>query len=150
MRVLLRADVENLGQKGDVLDVADGYARNYLMPRGFAIKATKGSVRQADAMRRNRDARTARERADAEALVGRLTGVRIEVRARSGEGGRLFGSVTAADIVDAVATQTGVELDRRRTRLNEPVKALGPVEVPVRLHPDLDEITLDIEVIADS
>ena len=113
MKIVLRDDVENLGRKGDLIEVADGFARNYLVPRGLAMKATKGVVQQAEAMRRNREAREARDREAAQAVADQLAGRRLEVRARAGEGGRLFGSVTAADIVDAVRAQTGVELDRR-------------------------------------
>jgi len=146
MRIVLRDDVDNLGKKGEVVDVADGYARNYLVPRGLAIKATKGVVQQGEAMRRNRQSRDARDREAAQALADQLTGRRIEVRARAGEEGRLFGSVTAADVVDAVRAQTGVELDRRKTQLAEPLKELGPAEIPVKLHPDV-EVTLTVDVV---
>jgi large subunit ribosomal protein L9 len=148
MRVVLRADVDALGQKGDLLDVSDGYARNYLVPRGLAIRATKGVVKQAEAMRRNRDARDRREREAAQALADQLAGRRIEVRVRAGEGGRLFGSVTAADVAGAVQAQAGVELDRRHLAMPEPLKALGPAEVPVRLHSD-KEVVLAVEVVAE-
>jgi large subunit ribosomal protein L9 len=148
VRVVLRDDVENVGRKGDLIEVADGFARNYLVPRGLAMKATKGVVQQADAMRRNREAREARDREAAQALADQLTGRRIEVRARAGEGGRLFGSVTTADIVDAVRAQTGVELDRRNAHLAEPLKELGAVEVPVKLHADV-EVTLSVDVVAE-
>jgi large subunit ribosomal protein L9 len=147
VRVVLRDDVENVGRKGDLIEVTDGFARNYLVPRGLAIKATKGVVRQADAMRRNRDAREVRDREAAQALADQLSGRRIEVRARAGEGGRLFGSITAADIVDAVREQTGVALDRRKTQLAEPLKELGGAEVPVKLHTDV-EVTLSVDVVA--
>ena len=148
MRVVLRDDVENVGRKGDLIEVADGFARNYLVPRGLAMKATKGVVQQAEAMRRNREAREARDREAAQAIADQLTGRRIEVRARAGEGGRLFGSVTAADVVDAVRAQTGVELDRRQTQLGEPLKELGAADVPVKLHPDV-ELTLSVDVVAE-
>jgi large subunit ribosomal protein L9 len=147
VRVVLRDDVENIGRKGDLIEVTDGYARNYLVPRGLAIRATKGVVRQADAMRRSREARDARERDAAQSLADQLRGRRIAVRARAGEGGRLFGSITAADIVDAVRDQTGVELDRRKTQLTEPLKELGAAEVPVKLHADVDVI-LTVDVVA--
>jgi large subunit ribosomal protein L9 len=147
VKVVLREDVENLGNKGDLLDVADGYARNYLVPRGLALRATKGAAKQAEAMRRNRAARDARERDAAEELVGRLAGP-IEVKARAGEGGKLFGSVTTADIVDAVQAQRGIELDRRKLDLAEPIKELGAVEVRARLHSDV-EATLAVEVVAE-
>ena len=146
MRVVLRDDVENIGRKGDLIEVTDGFARNFLVPRGLAMKATKGVVQQAEAMRRNREARDARDREAAQALADQLTGKRIELRARAGEGGRLFGSVTSADVADAVRAQTGVEVDRRKTQLAEPLKELGVVEVPVKLHADV-EVTLTVVVV---
>jgi large subunit ribosomal protein L9 len=148
VRVVLRDDVENVGRKGDLIEVADGFARNYLVPRGLAMKATKGVVQQAEAMRRNREARDTRDREAAQALADQLTGRRIEVRARAGEGGRLFGSVTNVDIIDAVRAQTGVELDRRKTQLAEPLKELGATEVPVKLHSDV-EVALTVDVVAE-
>jgi large subunit ribosomal protein L9 len=148
VKVVLREDVESLGHKGDLLDVADGYARNYLVPRGLAIVATKGVVQQAEAMRRNRQVRDARDRESAQELATRLAAAPIEVKARAGEGGKLFGSVTAADIVAAVKARAGVELDRRKVTLAEPLKALGPAEVPVELHPEVTA-TLAVEVVAE-
>jgi large subunit ribosomal protein L9 len=146
VRVVLRDDVENIGRKGDLIEVTDGFARNFLVPRGLAMKATKGVVQQAEAMRRNREARDARDREAAQALADQLRGQRIELRARAGEGGRLFGSVTSADVVDAVRVQTGVELDRRKTQLAEPLKELGAAEVPVKLHTDV-EVNLTVDVV---
>ena len=146
MKVVLRDDVENIGRKGDLIEVTDGFARNFLVPRGLAMKATKGVVQQAEAMRRNREARDARDREAAQALADQLTGKRIELRARAGEGGRLFGSVTSTDVADAVRAQTGVELDRRKTQLAEPLKELGAVEVPVKLHADV-EVMLTVDVV---
>jgi large subunit ribosomal protein L9 len=148
VRVVLRDDVENVGRKGDMIEVADGFARNYLVPRGLAMKATKGVVQQAEAMRRNREAREARDREAAEAIAAQLAGRRIEVRARAGEGGRLFGSVTASDIVAAVHAQTGVELDRRDMQLAEPLKELGAADVRVKLHTDV-EVSLAVDVVAE-
>jgi large subunit ribosomal protein L9 len=146
VKVVLRDDVENIGRKGDLIEVTDGFARNFLVPRGLAMKATKGVVQQAEAMRRNREARDARDREAAQALADQLTGKRIELRARAGEGGRLFGSVTLADVADAVRAQTGVEVDRRKAQLAEPLKELGVVEVPVKLHADV-EVTLTVDVV---
>jgi large subunit ribosomal protein L9 len=137
VRVVLRRDVENLGTKGDLVEVADGYARNYLVPKGFAIKATPGAQKQADAMKRNWEAQERKTREGAEALAARLAGGTIEIKARAGEGGRLFGSVTTSDIADAVQAQLGVEIDRRRLELAEPLKELGVAEVPLRLHTDV-------------
>ncbi|HZR15018.1 MAG TPA: 50S ribosomal protein L9 [Acidimicrobiia bacterium] len=147
MRIVLREDVEHLGTKGDVVDVADGYARNFLVPRGLAMRASKGTIAQAAAMRRNREARDRREREAATAVAAQLRDKRVEVRARAGEGGRLFGSVTAADIADVVRDQLGVEIDRRRVQLDEPLKELGDHEVGVRLHTDVDAV-LTVAVVA--
>jgi large subunit ribosomal protein L9 len=147
VKVVLREDVENLGRKGDLLEVSNGYARNFLVPRGLALKATKGIIKQAEGMRRSREARDARDRGSAEEIAARLAGTRLELRARAGEGGKLFGSITGADIADAVLAQVGVELDRRKIELAEPLKELGPAEIAVRLHPDVTA-TLLVEVVA--
>jgi large subunit ribosomal protein L9 len=144
MKIVLRADVEHVGQKGDIVDVADGYARNFLVPRGLALRATAGIQKQADAMRRGRDARDRRERETAQAIADQLTPT-IRIEARAGEGGRLFGSVTSSDIAAAVQAQLGVEVERRDIALDEPLKALGVSEVPVRLHRDVTA-TLHVEV----
>ena len=149
MKIVLRDDVDNLGRKGDLLEVADGYARNFLVPRGLALRASKGVVKQADAMRRSREAREVRDRGEAEEVAARLAGVRIEIRARAGEGGKLFGSVTSSDITDAVLAQSGVELDRRKLDLGEPLKEVGATEVSVRLHPEVSA-TIQVEVVAGS
>jgi large subunit ribosomal protein L9 len=147
MKIVLRDDVENLGRKGDVVDVADGYARNYLVPRGLAMKATKGVVAQAEAMRRNRATKEARDVESAQAQAAQLDGARIEISARAGEGGKLFGSVTASDVADAIQAQRGVEVDRRRVGLDEPVKELSEVEVVVKLHTDV-AATVTVVVVA--
>jgi large subunit ribosomal protein L9 len=148
MKVVLREDVETLGHKGDLLEVADGYARNYLVPRGLAIVATKGVVQQATAMQRNRKVRDLRDKESAQEIATRLTATPIEVKARAGEGGKLFGSVTTGDIVAAVKERSGIELDRRKVTLTESLKALGPAEVPVQLHPEVIA-TLVVEVVAE-
>jgi large subunit ribosomal protein L9 len=146
VKVVLRSDVDNLGKKGDLVDVADGYARNYLVPRGLALKANAGIQKQADAMRRNREARDRREREAAQALAAQFEGRTISIKARAGGEGRLFGSVTSVDIADAVQQQTGAELDRRKIELAEPLKELGPAELTVRLHPDVvATIHVDVE-----
>jgi large subunit ribosomal protein L9 len=148
MKVVLREDVDHLGHKGDLLEVTDGYARNFLVPRGLAMKATKGVAAQADAMRRSRSARDARDQAAAEDVAARLDAATITVSVRAGEGGKLFGSVTSADVADAVRAQTAVEVDRRSIELSEPIKELGSAEVPVRLHPEVIA-TVHLEVVAE-
>jgi len=147
VKIVLREDVDNLGRKGDLVEVADGYARNFLVPRGLALRASKGIVKQADAMKRSREARDVRDRGAAEELASRLQSVKIEIGARAGEGGKLFGSVTSSDIADAVFAQSGIELDRRKIELAEPLKELGAAEVPVRLHPEV-AATIQVEVVA--
>lgn len=137
MKIVLRDDVENLGRKGDVVDVADGYARNFLVPRGLAMKATKGVVQQAESMRRSRAAREVRDREAAQAAAATIAGARLEIPARAGEGGKLFGSVTAADVAEALSAQRSVEVDRRKVGLAEPIKEIGETEVEVRLHSDV-------------
>ena len=148
MKVVLREDVEHVGMKGDVVDVADGYARNFLVPRGLALRASAGAQKQAEAMRRNREAREVRDRQAAEALVPQLAAKRIEVKARAGEGGKLFGSVTTTDIVAAVQEQTGVVLDRRNVSLDEPIRELGSVEVAVKLDAGV-EATVGVDVVSE-
>ena len=147
MKIVLREDVDNLGRKGDMLEVADGYARNYLVPRGLALKASKGIVKQAESMRRSREVREVRERAAAEEVAAKISGARVEITARAGEGGKLFGSVTSSDIAEAVLAQTGLEIDRRKIELVEPLKELGPAELAVRLHSGVDA-TIHVEVVA--
>ncbi|HEX3393965.1 MAG TPA: 50S ribosomal protein L9 [Acidimicrobiales bacterium] len=147
MKVVLRSDVSNVGNKGDVLDVADGYARNFLVPRGLAFKAAPGAIAQAADMRRARDLRHARDRASAEEVATRLAPKVISIPAKAGAEGRLFGSVTAAEVVAAVEAQAGVTLERRRLHLDEPIKTVGVHEVAVRLHPDV-ELRLNVEVVA--
>ena len=145
MRVVLREDVENLGRKGDLLDVADGYARNFLVPRGLALKATDGSQAQAQAMRRSRDIRDAAARSAAEEVATKLVPKVIAISARAGGEGRLFGSVTTSDVVDAVRAQTGIELDRRTVRMDESIREVGTHRVTVKLHADVEfPVTLEV------
>ena len=144
--LILRSDVDNVGKKGDVVDVADGFARNFLMAKGLAIKATPGAVAQATGMRRARAVKDARDRESAEQVARVLVTKVIRITGRAGPEGRLFGSVTSADLVAAVQDQAGVTLERKRVHLEEPIKALGTHEVPVRLHPEV-EFRLPVEVV---
>jgi large subunit ribosomal protein L9 len=145
MRIVLRTDMADVGKRGDICEVSDGYARNFLLPKGHAIVATPGVEAQAAAMRRSRDLRDARDREAAESVARKLVAAVIRITARAGVEGKLFGSVTAADVTQAVAEQTGVELERRRLRLEEPIKSLGTHEVPVKLHSDV-EFRVTVEV----
>lgn len=147
MRVVLRSDLAGVGKKGDIVDVADGYARNFLVPNGKAFTASKGIADQAAAMRRGRDLKDAKDRAAAESVARELVAKVIRIPARAGTEGRLFGSVTSSDIAEAVEAQAGATIDRRRLELSEPIKELGTHEVPVRLHPDV-QFRITVEVVA--
>lgn len=146
MRIVLRTDMPNLGKRGDIISVADGYGRNFLLPKGYAILATSGGTAQANSMRRSRDLRDARDREAAESVARTLVPIIIRIPARAGSGEKLFGSVTTSDVAEAVEAQTNVVLDRRRLRLDEPIKTLGTHEVPVKLHSDV-EFRVTIEVV---
>jgi len=146
IRVVLRADMPNLGNKGDICEVADGYARNFLLPKGHAIAATTGAARQAAGMRRARELKDAHDRQAAESIARDLVSQVIRIPARAGPGGKLFGSVTTANIADAIADQTGLQVPRHRLHLPEPIRTLGTHEVPVRLHAEV-EFPVTVEVL---
>lgn len=146
MKLILNQDVPGLGAPGDVVEVADGYGRNYLVPRGFAQRWTKGADKQIATIRRAREVREVRDLDHAKQIQAQLSGLSVTLPARSGEGGRLFGSVTTADIVTAVAAAGGPTLDRRLLTLPSPVKALGRHPVTVRVHPEV-EATLTVDVV---
>ncbi len=145
MKVILTKDVADLGTKGDVVDVADGYARNYLVPQSLAVKATPGSLQQAEAMRQAREEAERKARQAAESLAQNLVGTRVVVAARAGDEGKLFGSIGTADISAAILKFTGVEVDRSDIRIAAPIKEIGLHEVGVQPHPDVDfSVTLDV------
>jgi large subunit ribosomal protein L9 len=133
MRVILRNDLDGLGKRGDIVEVADGYGRNYLLPRGLALKATAGAVDQAAKMRRARDQRDTADREAAQTIATTLVPKIITITAKAGTEGKLFGSVTTADVVDAVREQTGIELERRQVE-TDPIKSLGQHTVTAKLH----------------
>jgi large subunit ribosomal protein L9 len=147
MKLDLRSDVDNVGKKGDIVEVSAGFGRNYLLRRGLAFTATEGATAQATAMRRARDLNDAKERSAGEEVARVLVPKVITITAKAGTEGRLFGSVTSADVVDAIAAQAGIELDRRKLHLAEPIKTLGTHEVPARLHPEV-EFAITVEVVA--
>jgi large subunit ribosomal protein L9 len=147
VKVILRADVAGLGKRGDIVEVSKGYARNYLQPRELAMPATDGATAQAQAMRRARDVRDATARQAAEDIAKVLVARTIEVPARTGSGGRLFGSVTTAEVADAVTEQTGIELDRRDLHVEDHIKELGTYQVTAKLHSDV-QFPITIEVVS--
>ena len=147
MKIILTQEVSGLGTPGDVVEVRDGYGRNYLMPRGYAMAWTRGGEKQIATIRRARDARQVRDLGQAQELKRELEGLSVRLPARAGEGGRLFGSVTAADVVSAVRAAGGPQLDRRRLQLSGGIKSLGRHEVPVVLHPEVTA-TIPLEVVS--
>lgn len=147
MKIILNADIESLGHKGDVVEVANGYARNFLVPRGLAINASKGALRQAEFMRRAREEQTERDRKVAIEMVTRLGAQPVYISARAGEGGRLFGSVTKSDVARAIEEQLEEKVDRHLIRLDDPIRLLGTHQVEVHLHEDVNAL-VNVEVIA--
>ena len=145
VKVVLRGDVSGVGKRGDVVEVAPGYARNFLVPRGLAFTATAGAEEQAAAMRKNRMLRDAKDRESAQEIAKHLVSKIIQVSARAAEGGKLFGSITSTEIAAAVTAQTGAEFDRKAIHLDEPIKSIGTHQVPVRLHGEV-EFPLTVEV----
>ena len=146
MKLILTGDVPNLGAPGDVVEVKDGYGRNYLVPRGFAQLWTKGADKQIATIRRAREVREVRDLGHANEIKGQLSGLKVRLPARSGDGGRLFGSVTTADLVDAVTKAGGPKLDKRTLHV-QPIKSLGSHAVTVKVHPEV-EATVTVEVVA--
>ncbi len=145
MKVILQKPVDKLGVPGDLVDVADGYARNYLLPRGLAVQASKGGVKHVESLKRAHATRVSQARAEAETGAQRLTATPIRVKARVGEEGRLFGSVTASEVAEEIERQTGVKLDRRDVHLDEPIRSIGVHEVRVHLFAEVDPV-LSVEV----
>ncbi|NLK08544.1 MAG: 50S ribosomal protein L9 [Firmicutes bacterium] len=146
MKVILQQDVKNLGAQGDVVNVADGYGRNFLIPRGLAVEATKTNLRALRHQRTQDEQREMREQGDAERIKATLDGMELAVQAKSGEGGRLFGSVTSADLAQVIKKETGVELDRRRIELEEPIRSIGSHHLVIRLMPGITaELKVNVE-----
>jgi len=147
MKLILTQEVTGLGAPGDVVEVKAGYGRNYLVPRSLAMPWTRGSEQQIENIKRARAAREIRSLDDAREAARSLSGLRVRLQTRAGQGGRLFGSVSTSDIAAAVKRAGGPELDRRKIEVTNPIKTIGSHQVAVRLHPEVSA-TLDIEVAA--
>ena len=145
MEVILRQHVDNLGRRGEIVKVADGYARNYLLPRKLALPATAGNKQHVERERRLFEAREAEERGQAEAIAARLTAITVEIARRVGDTEQLYGSVTASDIAEFLK-EKGFDIDRRKLILPEPIKAIGEHEVPLKLHRDVT-VPLKVHVV---
>ncbi|MEJ7706399.1 MAG: 50S ribosomal protein L9 [Nocardioidaceae bacterium] len=147
MKLILTQEVANLGRPGDVVEVKDGYGRNYLVPRGLAMRWTRGAERQIDSIQKARSVREVHDLGHADEIKQKLEGLTVTLPAQAGASGRLFGAVSVAEIVDAVKAAGGPDIDKRRIQVANPIKSLGPHQVTVRVH---DEVTADVnlEVIA--
>jgi large subunit ribosomal protein L9 len=143
MKLILQQEVSGLGAPGDVVEVRDGYGRNYLIPRGVAIRWTRGAERQIESIRKARRVREIRDIDTAEQIQGRLEALDVSLQVRAGSGGRLFGAVTPADIAGAVKAAGGPEVDKRKIVVGNPIKTLGVHQVTIRLH---DEVAATVSV----
>jgi large subunit ribosomal protein L9 len=148
MKLILTHEVGGLGGPGDVVEVKDGYGRNFLVPRGLAVHWTRGGEKQVSQIQRARGSREIRDLGHAQEVKAQLEGLTVTMPVRAGEAGRLFGSVTVGDVVDAVSAAGGPELDKRRVELGQPIKSVGSHQVSVRLHPELTA-TVSLDVVAE-
>jgi large subunit ribosomal protein L9 len=145
MRLILLTDVDQLGKKGEQVDVSDGYARNFLLPKKKAIVATEGALEQAERLRAAREEAERKAKEEATRVASQLTGVRVVLAAQAGDEGKLYGSVGTADVVEGIAKFTGVELSRSEVDVRAPIRSIGLHEVWIRLHPEVEfPITLDV------
>lgn len=140
MQVLLLQNVQGIGTAGEVKKVADGYARNFLLPRKLAVVATDGALKQSDSIKQAVVRRETKTKADAELLAKILEQVTLTFDAKAGEGDRLFGSITSGDIADALAREKGITVDKRKIELESPIKDLGPHRVAVKVHPEVTAV----------
>jgi len=147
MKVILTQEVSNLGSPGDIVDVADGYGRNYLVPQSLAILATRGAEKQIATIKRAREVREVRDAGHARELASTLSSLTVTLPVRAGDGGKLFGSVTTADVVAAVSKAGGPKIDKRRVVLTTPIKTLGSHKISVKIHAEVDA-TVTLEVVA--
>ena len=146
MKLILTQEVTGLGSPGDVVEVKDGYGRNFLVPRGLATRWTKGGEKQVVQIKRARGAREVRDLDHANEIKSTLGSLKVRLRTRAGDTGRLFGSVTVSDVAEAVQASGGPELDKRRIEIGTPIKTTGAHQVTVRLHPEVS-VTLDLEFV---
>ncbi|HBG01281.1 MAG TPA: 50S ribosomal protein L9 [Firmicutes bacterium] len=148
MKVILTQDVKNIGKKGDVVNVAEGYGRNFLLPRGLAVPASAGNLRQVAEHAKAESSRANRELNEAEKIGAAIAEKSIQVKAKVGEGGRLFGSVTTQEIADQLRRQFSVEIDKRKIDVKEPIKSLGSHPVTVKVHPKV-HVSVTVKVVAE-
>ena len=148
MKLILTQEVTGLGGPGDVVEVKDGYGRNFLVPRGLGIRWTRGGEKQIDSIRRGREVREIRDLGSAKDTAARLGALNVRIPVRAGDGGRLFGAVTVADVAEAISKAGGPPVDKRRIELSAPIKTVGDHSVSIRLHPEV-AATVPVQVVAE-
>ncbi len=149
MKVVLRTDVNGLGYKGDIVSISDGYAQNKLIPQGLAYLATAGAEKEAEKMRQARELRASEEKAMAEEMASRMENETLTIAMNAGEGGKLFGSVSATDISDALSDQKNITIDKKLITIAESIKEIGTYQVDVKPHPDV-EFTISLDVVTET
>jgi large subunit ribosomal protein L9 len=148
MKVIFLQDVKGQGKKGEMKEVSEGYARNFLIPRGLVKPATAGNMKQLEQQKQSEEKRKQKEKEQAEQLAEKLAALTLVIRSKSGEGGRLFGSITSKQIAEELEKQN-IQIDKRKIQLDDPIRSLGVTQVPVKLHPDV-KATLKVQVIEES
>ena len=146
VKVILKQDVKSLGKTGTVVEVSDGYARNYLLPRELAMEATTGAIKDREMHDKTREIKKDQELRQAKALADKLSGVKVGITQRAGEGGKLFGSVTGKEIAEILFARHGLRVDRRKLELTEPIKSLGTHAVTIKVHPEIAPVQILVEV----
>jgi len=137
MKVILKEDIKGLGQKGKICTVSDGYARNYLLPRGLAVEATEGNIQDLAHKQKQEELRRQKEKQDAMDLAAKIESLQVVLRVKVGDKGRLFGSVTNKEIAEALAKEHSIKLDKRKIEMKETIKAVGDYQVTIKLHPEV-------------
>ncbi|MCF6096285.1 50S ribosomal protein L9 [Thermovorax subterraneus] len=138
MKVILLQDVKTLGKKGDLVNVADGYARNFLFPKNLAVEATPGNLAKLEEEKKAKEKKLARQKMEAEEMADKIKKCSVMLKVKAGAQGKLYGSINSKNIADALKEQYGIDIDKRKIQLDEPIKAFGSYEVPVKLHPEVE------------
>ena len=145
MIVILNRDVKGTGKAGDIVKVSDGYARNMLLPKGYATEATEGNIRSLEKQKALMDQKKAEEKAAAQEIAKKLEDVKVVIKTKSGEGGRLFGSITSKDIADAVKEQAKITIDKKKIQISSPIKSIGRFTIDVKLYPEVvGQLTVEV------
>lgn len=140
MIVILKRDIKGSGKAGDIVKVSDGYARNLLIPKGWAVEATDGNVRNLEKVKQKQEEEKAARKASAEELANKLKNIELTIKTKAGEGGRLFGSITSKDIVDALEKQEGIKIDKKKVQIDTPIKSLGKFDVTIKIYTEINGI----------